>query len=257
MKSFLADKRFEGIASGSPQWFRIQRDVILERPLMRHAYDRWYDAMLKDEASVPKKHKGIILELGSGGGYIKEANPKIVTSDVVEGVADKVIDAMKIPYPDSSVRAILLTHTFHHIPDVERFLKEAQRVLVPGGVVSMIEVTSTPFARFFFGRFHPEPHLPKAKGWKFRSKHHMLSANQALSWIVFKRDRARFEERFPKLKIEKTEYLPWIGYLASGGVTRKNIIPDLAAPLFKAADVMAAPLRPLGALHWHITLRKM
>jgi ubiquinone/menaquinone biosynthesis C-methylase UbiE len=58
-------------------------------------------------------------------------------------------DARKLPLPDRSVRALVLTHVLHHVPDLEAFFGEAQRVLVPGGVITMIEVAHTPFARFF------------------------------------------------------------------------------------------------------------
>jgi len=36
---------------------------------------------------------GPLVELGSGGSYLKELEPSLITSDVVEGVADQVIDA--------------------------------------------------------------------------------------------------------------------------------------------------------------------
>jgi len=44
------------------------------------------------------------LELGSGGSYLKDLEPSIVTSDVVENVADRVIDARHLPFADHSVR---------------------------------------------------------------------------------------------------------------------------------------------------------
>ena len=83
--------------------------------------------------------------------------------------------------------SIFLTHVFHHIPDVSLFLKEAERVLVPGGFVGMIDVAATPFARFFFSNFHPEPFSPKLD-WQFAQNDSMMDSNQALSWIVFERD---------------------------------------------------------------------
>ena len=92
---------------------------------------------------------GVMLELGSGGSYLKDLRPSIISSDVVPDVADRVIDGRALPFADNSLQAIFLTHVFHHIPEVDAFLKEAQRTLVPGGVISMIEVAHTPFARFF------------------------------------------------------------------------------------------------------------
>jgi hypothetical protein len=129
-------------------------------------------------------------------------------------------------------------------------------VLVPGGVIAMIEVPHTPFARFFFRHFHPEPYDDRATSWAFQQSDAMLDANQALSWIVFFRDRERFERLFPGLSIDPPCFLPWLGYLASGGVTRRNLVPALLLPVFRALDRLLRPLDPWLALHWHLTLRK-
>jgi SAM-dependent methyltransferase len=167
-----------------------------------------------------------------------------------------VLDGRELPFPDASLRALFLTHVYHHIPDVERFLREAERVLVPGGVIAMIEVPHTPFARFFFRRFHPEPYDDRASTWAFDQSDAMLDSNQALSWIVFFRDRERFERLFPGLVVEPPSYLPWLGYLVSGGVTRRNLVPDWLVPGFRALDRLLRPLDPWMALHWHLAVRK-
>ena len=147
-------------------------------------------------------------------------------------------------------------NSFHHIPDVEAFLKEASRTLVPQGVISMVEPAATPFARIFFNHFHPEPYRPEAKEWAFDSTNNMDSSNQALSWIILKRDRKRFEKLFPNLQLEHLEHLPWLSYIATGGVSRRNLIPSFVSPLFKALDVLTIPLYPIASLNWHITLRQ-
>ena len=63
---------------------------------------------------------GLILELGSGGGFAKDVITEIVTSDTLpyKGI-DRVIDAANMPFTDESVRAICMNNVFHHIPDVE------------------------------------------------------------------------------------------------------------------------------------------
>ena len=98
-----------------------------------------------------------------------------------------------LPFPDSSVRAIFLTHVFHHIPDVGLFFEEASRVLVPGGVISMVDETHTPFAKFFFSKVHPEPYDDQAPGWTFTQSDSMLDSNQALTWIVFSNETYEIE----------------------------------------------------------------
>jgi SAM-dependent methyltransferase len=255
--ALLEEPRLRGVPPGSPRFFELQRRIIRERPLMREVYGRWYERLLEDERSVPgPPDAGALLELGSGGSFLQELCPRVITSDLEEGVADRVVDARELPFEDASLRAIFATHVFHHIPNAGRFLAEAERTLVPGGVLSMIEVPHTPFARFFFDRFHPEPYDDGVSDWAFDSADAMMDANQALSWIVFLRDRERFESAFPRLRLEATDWLPWFSYVLSGGVTRRNLVPGFLVPAVRLADRLLSPLDPLMALHWHLRIRK-
>lgn len=256
MLNWLIDPKLKQLELGTPARFHAQREIIKSRPILRNYYDNWYRLLTADERTVPPDRQGIILELGSGSSYLKEFCPEVVTSDVTEGVADLVIDAQKLPFADSTVRAILMTHSFHHIPDVGRFLSEANRVLVPGGVISMVEVAHTPFARFFFERFHDEPYDDQAKDWAFPAGHSMADSNQSLSWNVFFRDSDIFSKQFPMLSLEAQTLLPWCGYLLSGGVNYRNIIPRGMTSLFKALDSGLSFMNAVMALHWHLRIRK-
>ncbi len=253
----LVHPRLKGVEVGSPEWFAAQKAMMGDKPLVRRCYDLWYRLLLADADSVPPPfHNHPVVELGSGSSYLKELRPGIITSDVAPGIADMVIDGRSLPFPDASVRALLLTHVFHHIPDVELFLAEANRVLVPGGVVSMVDETHTPLARFFFGKIHPEPYDDRAATWSFPEGHTMLDSNQALTWIVFDRDRDVFERKFPKLRLEQRRYLPWFSYLMSGGVNLRTFFPNVLTSAVGAADRLLKPLDSLGAIHWHLTVRK-
>jgi SAM-dependent methyltransferase len=254
MLASLKEPSLAGLQPGSPEFFAAQKTIILNRPLLKWCYDDWYARLLRDARSAPQP--GIILELGSGGGYLKDLEPSIVTSDVVENVADRVIDARHLPFADQSVRALLLTHVFHHIPDADAFFKEAERVLVHGGVISMIEVAHTPLARFFFKNFHPEPYADDRREWSFAQNDSMMDSNQALSWMVFVRDRAEFEKRHPALKIEGMSFLPWLTYLLSGGVTARYLIPNWMNGLLIWIERLLKPFASVFSLHWCICVKK-
>ena len=231
--------------------------MIRSKPLVRRCYDLWCKLLLADADSVPAPWSGYpVLELGSGSSYIKAIRPDVITSDVEPGIADMVIDGRKLPFGDRSLRALFLTHVFHHIPDVEQFLREASRVLVPGGVISIVDETHTPFARFFFGRIHPEPYDDRTESWSFAEGNSMLDSNQALTWIVFDRDRGRFEREFPELVFEQRRYLPWFGYLMSGGVNLRTFFPAFLTPAINAADNFLRRFDSTFAIHWHMTIRK-
>jgi SAM-dependent methyltransferase len=257
MNSVFTDPRLKKHPMGSSAWFQAQHSLIFSKPLIKRCYDLWYSKLLADADSVPSASpRALMIEVGSGSGYIKTLRPGVITSDITPGEVDLVLDGRLLPFATGSARAIFLTHVLHHIPDVESFFVEAERVLVPQGVVSMVEVTHTPFARLFFSKVHPEPYNDTAPEWSFPGGHTMLDSNQALSWMVFFRDRHRFERRFPNLQFERWEYLPWFSYLLSGGVNLRSFFPRPLATLIGAADPLLRPLDPLFAIHWHLTLRK-
>lgn len=257
MRFELMHPSLSGVAVGSKEWFAAQRAMISSKPLIKRCYDLWYSLLLADVASVPIEHRtGLIVELGSGSSDIKKLRPEVVTSDVAPGIADMVVDGRKLPFADASVQALLLTHVFHHIPDVALFFAEACRVLVPGGVISMVDIPHTPFARFFFSRFHPEPYDDKAAKWSFPAGDSMFDSNQALTWIVFCRDAADFQARFPELSLERRRYLPWFTYLISGGVNLRSFVPAAVARALVPLDTLFKPLDGIFAIHWHLTVRK-
>ena len=253
---FLSEPSLQGKNVGSPQFFFAQAELIHKRPLLKYCYDIWYRLLLDDRAVQSAPANSIFLELGSGGSLLKEYEPRVLTSDVTPNIAERVIDARVLPFPDGSVSAIFMTHVFHHIPDVTAFLSEADRVLRPGGIVAIIDVAATPFARFFFSNFHHEPFLPKMGDWKFSQTDSMMDSNQALTWMVFKRDIELYREKFPTLRLEKISYLPWLPYLLSGGVTKRNIVPGFAIAPIIAMDRFSKFLLPMCSLHWFIRLRK-
>ena len=53
-----------------------------------------------------------------------------------------------------------------------------------------------------------------------------------------------------------TDWLPWLSYVLSGGVTRRNLVPGFLVPLVRGADRLLAPLDRWMALHWHLRVRK-
>jgi SAM-dependent methyltransferase len=254
MMSWLKEPQLQGQTPGTARFFALQKAIIHQRPLLKWCYDGWYARLLADARSVAAP--GLLVELGSGGSYLKDLEPALITSDVVAGVADQVIDARQLPFADGSVKALFLTHVFHHIPDVRAFFAEAQRVLVPGGVISMIEVAHTPFARFFFKNFHHEPYRDEYREWSFAQTDSMMDSNQALSWMVFDRDRARFEQQYPGLKVETPAFLPWLAYLLSGGVTMRHLVPGFMNGPIRGMEHLLSPLASACALHWHLCVRK-
>jgi SAM-dependent methyltransferase len=217
-----------------PRRFAQLQDVIARKPalraLYREVYERFADCLRRCPAG------GIALELGSGGGFTKEVLPEVTTSDVIPyaGV-DRVVDATKMGFPDASLRFIGLQNVLHHIPDAEAFFREADRCLKPGGRVLIVDQYPGLFSAFIYRHLHHEPFHPEAREWKFDSTGPLSGANGALAWMVFERDRALFEERFPRLRIARVEPRTPLRYWLSGGLKAWSLLPG---SLFAAATML-------------------
>ena len=229
-------------------------ELIRRKTFLRKIYldnYRFFERILR---SVPQ---GVHLELGSGGGFIKEVVADVITSDVIPlPTADVALSGINLPFADQSLSSILMVNVFHHIQDVGRFLSEASRCLVSGGVVAMIEPANTIFSNFVYKNFHHEPFNPRQEQWALPPGGRMSMANDALPWIVFCRDRAIFHKNYPCLKVELSRnYMPF-RYILSGGVSKPQLVPALTYPLISGLEWMLAPLHPLIGMFMQIVIRR-
>ena len=170
---------------------------------------------------------GLVLELGSGAGFLRDLIPEVLTSDVVAypGLSMSV-DAARLPFENSSLRAIFMFNVFHHLPDVEAFLREAERCLLPGGRIFMVDQHLGPISYPILRFLHHEPMDRRAVNWSFRSHDPLLGANGALAWIVFRRDLRKFESLFPKLRLLRYEPHTPLRYWWMGGLKSWSLLPS-------------------------------
>jgi SAM-dependent methyltransferase len=73
--------------------------------------------------------------IDSSPGMIKDALANLATVEKIEIVSAKVADAIDLPLPDETFDAVLLLHVLYHVEDPRSALREARRVLRPGGQV--------------------------------------------------------------------------------------------------------------------------
>ncbi|MFV0345560.1 MAG: class I SAM-dependent methyltransferase [Bacteroidales bacterium] len=200
---------------------------------MRKLYEEWYSYFIGVKNQLPE---GKLVELGSGGGFLKELEPSVICTDVLKLPSnDLTFSALDMPFEDGEVGAIFMIDTFHHIPDSEAFLKEASRVLAIGGMIIMIEPANSMWGRFIYRNFHHEPFDVNGV-WKIPNEGPLSGANGALPWIVFERDKERFNTLFPNLSMEEIKYHTPFRYLISGGVSFRQLVPSFSYPFFKALD---------------------
>lgn len=206
----------------------IRQTIERKKPLKRiylETYERYRDCLSRCPSD------GLILELGSGGGFLKEVIPDAITSDVLayDGV-DQIVDATRMPFADQSLRAIFMSNVFHHIPDVDAFFKEAMRCLKPGGRILIMDQYCGWFSSFIYRYVHHEGFDPKVKDWKFESTGPLSGANGALACIVFQRDLAKFQLNYA-LKMVRFEPHSPFRYWWVGGLKSWSLLPAWLDPL--------------------------
>ncbi|MCJ7530222.1 MAG: class I SAM-dependent methyltransferase [Anaerolineales bacterium] len=69
-----------------------------------------------------------VLEPGSGGGFLWEILPRMITFEVFICTGIKVVmDGRDIPFVSANLDAIVMVDVLHHIPDPRRFFASAAR----------------------------------------------------------------------------------------------------------------------------------
>jgi SAM-dependent methyltransferase len=211
----------------------LHAEIIQKKPLLRKLYIDFYRQLSK---AVPDIEKKVVVELGSGGGFAKEVIGNLITSDVLElPNVDKVFSAVSMPFEAGSVDAFLMFDVLHHIHDPRGFFRESLRCLKVQGKIVMIEPANTLWSRFIYRNFHHERFDPRAE-WGLEEAGPVSEANGALPWIIFSRDRQKFEQEFPFLKVVRMRPHTPLRYLLSGGLTLRQLAPSFSYALVKTLE---------------------
>ena len=117
----------------------------------------------------------------------------------------------------------------HHARNPHAHFVELQRVLVKGGNAIYIEPNWNFFSRLCFKvllkYLHPEPYDTKQKDWEIKNDDPMMG-NQAQGFNIFVRDKKKFQQDFPDIRIEILQPLKGLSFLLSGGVHTRLPIPS-------------------------------
>ena len=263
MKSFrwrdwLIDPRVRAVDPDSPEATLAHRRVVESKPMLRRLYAEFAHRCREMDGRYVTA-EGARLEIGSGASWLKQFDPQVISSDAKRlPFVDVVLDAQAMPLPDASLCAVYGINVFHHLPEPRDFLRELSRVLKPGGGLVLIEPYYGPVARRLYHRLHAfEGFDPAVASWEQPdTRGPAAGANQALSFVVFKRDRAAFAREFPDLELMVDQPHTHLLYLLSGGVHFRQLAPDGLTPLLVWAEQRLAPLNSWIALQHTIVLRK-
>jgi SAM-dependent methyltransferase len=258
LADLLRDPSVKSVDVDGGDRLRVHSRMIAQKPMLRDVFTGFhhmFDRLDKEHLSG----SGARVEIGAGVAPIRDSYSDVLATDIVPGPGlDRVLDAERMDFPDRSVRVLFGQNCFHHFPHPNRFFEEVDRVVEPGGGVILLEPYHGPFAAFLFRRlFHTEGYDKGFPSWETPTLGPMNGANQALSYIVFERDRAEFERRFPRLHIVHQETCNnYLIYLFSGGLNFRQLWPNRVTPLLLLIQQMLSPLTRWLALHHVIVIRK-
>jgi SAM-dependent methyltransferase len=258
LRDFLTDPRLEGVDVDSDELLQVHRKILMEKRMMEEVFSEFYSACI-DLDTKYFQGEGDRVEIGAGVSFFKEKYPEIIATDIKEAEnLDRVIDALDMDFDDASVRGIYGINCFHHFPDPEKYFAELDRVLVPGGGCVLIEPYHGPLASYFYKKlFNTETFDKQQKEWTDPENMVMSGANQALSYIVFKRDVEKFQRQFPQLEICYQKPLNnYVRYLLSGGLNFRSLLPGWSSPLLKGLEFVLRPVNRLIALHHIVVIKK-
>ena len=253
----LADPRLDGVDVDSDELVKVHRKIMLEKPLMNKVFREFYDQCINLDKEY-FKGVGDRIELGAGVSFFKEVYPEIISTDIKKAEnLDRVLDALDMDLEGDSVRAFYGLNCFHHFPEPRKFFKELDRTLVEGGGCVLIEPYYGPIAsKMYKDLFDTEIFDKGQKEWESNSGF-MLGANQALSYMVFTRDKKQFEKEFPNLEIVETKIMNnYLKYLISGGLNFRVLLPNFMNPVISLFEFLLRPFNKVLGLHYAVVIRK-
>jgi SAM-dependent methyltransferase len=260
IRKFLTDNRVAEMNRDGEQRVLIHAQILNEKKMMKSVFEDFYRVCLRLNQEY-FSGEGDIVELGGAGSTLKNYEPRAKITDVVPGPGiDIVVDAQKMNLTNSSVRAFFGINCFHHFCDPDQFFSELLRVLRPGGGCVLIDPYYGPVSSVFHTNLHDTEFFDKTvKDWRAAGPIGALTnANQALSYVVFMRDRAKFESNYPSLKIVYHSAVNnSLRYLLSGGLNFRQLVPDFMIEPVRWVEMVLTPVERLFALHHVIVLKRV
>ncbi|MGH9741200.1 MAG: methyltransferase domain-containing protein [Candidatus Acidiferrum sp.] len=259
-KASTIKKQTVAIDTQAQEQLLRHRRVWEKKPVLRRVYNEEFFARLLSF----RIQNGFSVEVGAGPGFLKQAAPNILSSDLVWCPwLDAVADAQQLPFRASRVSNIFGLDMLHHLAAPMRFLREAERVLRPGGRLLLIEPWITPFSYLIFRFLHQErcdlsasPSL-QSQTDKMSTKL-AFDGNQAIPYLLFgPRNRSNTLNSLPGFKLLALEPFCLFAYLLSGGFKPMNCLPGFAYPAISKFERATLPLwRRIAALRALVVLEK-
>jgi SAM-dependent methyltransferase len=215
---------------------RVNRDIYKKKKVIKLVYNNYY-SLIKN--NLLKKNNYDILEIGSGGGNIKNVIPECITSDQFKNRnIDRIENIYKIKFKNNSLSNIILIDVFHHLEFPLVALNEIERVLIKNGKLIMIEPAMGLIPRIIYKIFHYEPNgfnikINRCKKLPINTNFKKYFASQSFPWRIFFLNEINLKKKFNKKKIT---LFSDFAFLLSGGYSYRSFYPEKLYPVIKYVD---------------------
>jgi SAM-dependent methyltransferase len=115
------------------------------KPTLRRIYREEFSARLISY----RRPSGISVELGAGPGFLREMRTGVLLTDVIWSPwLNGVVDAQTLPFKSATIANLMGLDMLHHLAGPLALLREAERVLIPGGRLILVEPWVTPVSYY-------------------------------------------------------------------------------------------------------------
>lgn len=182
-----------------------------------------------------------MLQLGGGcpGVELPGLRKQVFLAASGEAGVDVVGEASQLPFATSSINAVFLSHLLEFATDPHGVLREADRVLIPGG--RLVIALYNPWSLFGLWRFlHPGY---ASWGWRLRSPSRMAEWLSVLGFELERRDYLGYQlpfkdsglyRRFPRLEHLGSRLCSKGGAVAMLMATKRELPMNIIRPRWSA-----------------------
>lgn len=234
----------EAVSADYSEEIRRQREVWLNKPVLRILYNHWYS-----QCAAFFSSEGPVVEIGGGSGNFKSYYRDVISTDLFPSGhwIDLVMDAHVLALAPNRTGNVFVFDVLHHLQRPLDFLRSAVSSIKPGGRVVVCEPALSPWSRFVYGVFHHEPVDDNwdlfgldGKPQQEDSRHEF--ANGAIPELLFWKNRAKTMRLLAPCRIVHARKFGFVLYPLTGGFGYRSYLPTNGfATLQKIEDHIMRP----------------